>query len=1068
MDTHCTVCGTAIQEKWKFCPGCGSKLVDLVKDSPERRQLTVMFVDLVDSTKLSVKLDPEDMRDILQSYHDSCAREIAQFDGYVAKYMGDGVLAYFGWPMAHEDDAERAVHAALKIVEVGKNLNPRPDLKLQVRIGIATGLVIVGDRLGTGASLERAVIGETPNLAARLQGLAEPNTVVIASSTRQLLGTQFEFEDGGMHALKGFDEPVHVWQVIAARQIASRFQAVRTMAPTPLMGRSAEMHRLESLWHEVLGGRGQVALVSGEAGIGKSRLVRAFAETRCATDSATFVELQCSPHHTQSALFPIVEWLRRQISEYTHTRGESLSWEDLKAFLGETSFNLEEVLPIFANILAIAMPVGHPPQHLTPERRRRLTQQYLMSLSTERVQTKPMLYLMEDLHWADPSTLEFMELFAEQIRSKPILALFTYRPDFSSAWSSQNHITNLVLGRLQGDDAVELVRRVPGAQELAPKILERVLAKTDGIPLYLEEFTKAIIESQQASRNGDASDVMIPATLQDSLLARLDRLGAAKEVAQMASMLGREFDHAVMQAVWTGGRSILDDGLHRLVEGDFLIPRSEPSRQTYLFKHALIQDAAYESLLKSSRVTNHRHIAEVIELQFSDIAAQQPELLARHYDAGKCAAKAVQFWLAAGQQSLQRNAYVEAIAHLRNGQRLVDDLGDNHQRSRNALDLEISLIPALVAADGYGAPEVEASSKRAMELCDMVGDVPRKFPALFGLWTFHCVRANHATSLELAFQFLTLAEAAKNEALVLEGNLIVGIALFFQGRLSEAVVSLDKCVADYDRQRHGDHAFQFGQDPAVVACNFLSWVHWLLGNSEKALHCGNQALSLARSLGHPFSLSFALSFAGWHRLYCRECESADEFIREDIQLCTDQDIQVFLAHGLVLSAWSACESGNVVRGISEMKAALDSFRATGARCFLPYWDAFFAMAHATAGDTPKADEILRQTFEEMERSGERWAEAELYRYRGLLLSRQGADAEEIEQSYRRALEVADRQGAKAWSLRAATSLAQMLKDQGKGSEGRDVLERVVGTFSPDAGSRDLDDARSLLGLVSQS
>jgi predicted ATPase len=512
----------------------------------------------------------------------------------------------------------------------------------------------------------------------------------------------------------------------------------------------------------------------------------------------------------------------------------------------------------------------------------------------------------------------------------------------------------------------------------------------------------------------------------------------------------------------------LDEGLQRLVEAEFLMPGSEPTRQSYLFKHALIQDAAYESLLRRSRITNHRHIAEVIEQQFHDIATQQPELVARHYEAGKCAEKAVQLWLKAGQQSLQRNAHMESVAHVRNGLRLIGELPDNSERTRNDLDLEITLIPALIAANGYAAPEVEVSCKRAMELCDTVGEAPQKFPALFGLWTFHCVRANHATSLELACEFLKLADAAKNEALILEGYLIVGIAHFFQGHLSEALASLDKCIGSYDRGRHGDHAFRFGQDPGVVAFNHLSWVHWLLGDPQKAFRYSDQAISLARSLGHPFTLSFALTFAAWLRLWCHERESAEVFIREDVQLCTDQQIQIFLAYGQVLSGWSTCESGNVVEGIREMKAALEFFQLIGARCYLPYWEAFFAMAHAAVGETKTADELVRQAFAEMERSGERWSEAELHRYCAVLLTQQGAGTKEIEQSYRHALEVADRQGATAWSLRAATGFAQWLKDQGKESEGRDVLERVIGTFPPDATSRDLADARSLFSLVSQS
>ncbi len=1082
LPVKCANCGFTNDPGAQYCGGCGNSLALAVDPTPvpearaereasvaERRQLTVMFSDLVGSTELSTTLDPEDLRDIIRAYQDTCGKVIAEYDGYIARYMGDGIMVYFGYPQAHEDDAERAVHAGLDIVEAVSALSPLPDVTLQVRVGIATGRVVVGDVIGEGASSEKVVVGETPNLAARLQGLAQPDTVVIAPATRYLLGTQFEYEDLGEHTLKGLAQPLRIWRVLARRAVQSRFEAVRAAGMIPLVDRVEEVGLLQSRWDSVLNGSGQIVLVGGEAGIGKSRLARVLVDVVHEDASAWAMEFQCSPYHTQSALYPVIEFLQQQIYTGSRPKDDAAKWAGLEAFLDNTHLDIEQALPLFANLLTIPFPAGQPPLTLTSERQRHVTQQYLLSLITELTQTKPVVLLLEDLHWADPSTLELVDFFVEQVPRERILALFTHRPEFTPPWSSRRQVTSILVDRLQGDDAIELVRQASGTQELAPEMIKTVVEKTDGVPLYLEEFTKTVVESHAAAdaSGGKASDIVIPSSLHDSLLARLDRLGKAKGIAQLAAMLGREFSAEVLQAVWTEDQETLRIGLQRLVEAEFIYPRGEPPHERYLIKHALIQDAAYESLLKSSRVRKHQHIAGVMEARFPDIVSAQPELLAQHYAAGKVPEKAVQFWLTAGQQTLRRNAHVEAIAHLHSGLAAVDKLPATPERALTEINLQIALVPALLAAKGYGAPDVELACTRALQMCDTVGDVPQKFFALFGLWTFHVVRANHATSLEHASRFFALAEAAKNDDLLLEGYLIVGIAHFFLGDFAKALSNFEQCIKRYERERHGGHAFQFGQDPAVIALNYLSWIYWLLGDPKEALRRSDEAVSLARDLNHPFSLSFALSFAGWHRLYCRDRTAADEIIRETVQLCTDQQIQVFLAHGRVLAAWSKCEAGNLDEGIVEMQAALDYFRATGSRCFLPYWDAFFAMAHAAAGNTSKADEVLAKAIEEMEEFGERWSEPELHRYRGMLLHQQGAASDEVERCHRQALEVAQRQGTKAWALRAATSLAEYLSEQGKRAEARAVLQEVLSGFPPNVDGKDFDDARRLLAVLVQ-
>ncbi len=1068
----CPDCGSANVTGAKFCGFCGRALVagavaGVVPEAKarqnlsERRQLTVMFCDLADSTALSARLDPEDTREVIRLYQETASRVIAEFDGFIARYMGDGILAYFGYPRAYENAAERAIHAGLNVVGAVTALEPMPGLKLRVRVGIATGLVVVGDTVGSGWASEKDVIGDAPNLAARLQSLAPPNSVIIAPSTQRLASGQFDFQDLGEQTLKGIAQPVRAWRVIGERHVESRFQAARVAPLTPLVGREAECNLLRDRWQKVVAGHGQVVGIGGEAGIGKSRLARVIIdETR--DDSAVWViELQCSPFHTQSSLYPVADHLRQRIFGDERLQDDALRWAAIEAYLRTTSLNVDDALPLFANLLSVPPPANRPPAAITPDRARLLMRHFLVTVLIDMARASPGIFILEDLHWADPSTLDLVDFFIERMRDARILVLLTHRPEFDHPLAPQAHVTSVALARLRGADASELVRLAFREQDFAPDVLRKVIEKTDGVPLYIEEFTKAVVESRQAAISAATSQVVIPASLHDSLLARLDLLGEAKGIAQLASMLGREFDRDVLAAVWTGSAESLTAGLARLMQAEFIYRSSDGARERYLFKHALIQDAAYESLLKSSRVTHHRRIAEVLEKQFANVMAEQPEVVAHHYAAGRVPERAAQLWLDAGQRSLRRNAHVEAAAHLRSALATLAETPDAPQRSLAELDMQITLGTALVAAKGYASPDVQATWSRAQALCAIVGDVPQQFPALFGLWMYECVGAHHRAALLLTENIVRRAEAVGSDDLLIEARLAMAISKFFLGELADAQAHFERVGAMYDPTRHASHRFQFGQDPASVAQNYLSWIHWLRGETRVALETSERALAFARSLEHPFTLSFALAFAGWHRLYCRDLPGADALTAEEIQLCTDEEIPVFLSHGHVMAAWSRCEKGDAT-GPAAMQSALDFFRATGSRCFLPYWDAFHADALSARGDHAEASLLLDHAFAAMEATDERWAEAELHRIRGLLLERRGEGAAAIEACHRRALASARQRGAKAWELRAAASLASCLRAQGRNADARAELTAALSDLGALSGSRDFVDATQQL------
>ena len=708
----------------------------------ERRQLTVLFCDLVDSTVLASRLDPEELREVVRAYQEACAKVIARFEGHIAQYLGDGLLVYFGYPLAHEDDAQRAVRAGLGIVEALGQLNTRLTqewgVHLAVRLGCHTGLVVVGE-VGGGARQEQLALGETPNLAARLQGIAAPNALVVSAATVQLLGGFFTSQSLGTSELKGLAQPIEVYQVLHESMARSRLEAAGSTGLTPLVGREQEVQLLLERWSQVKDGSGQVVLLSGEAGIGKSRLVQVLKEHVAAEPQSWLTPCQCSPYHQNTALYPWIDLLERVALRFERDESPQQRLSKLEGFLVQYGLPLAEAVPLFASLLSLPLTADYASLTMAPEQQKQKTMQALLTILLRIAAQQPVLFVMEDLHWVDPSTLELLSLLVDQGPTTRILALLTFRPDFSPPWTGRAHLTQVTLNRLSRRQAAEMTDRVAHGKALPTEVVEQVVAKTDGVPLFVEELTKMVLESgllqereERYELRGPLSPLAIPTTLHDSLMARLDRLATVKALAQLGATLGREFSYELLQAVAPWDEETLQQGLHQLVEAEFLYQRGLLPQATYLFKHALIQDAAYQSLLRSTRQQYHQRIAQVLEARFPETVEMQPELVAHHYTEAGLAEQAMPYWQRAGQHAIERSAHVEAISHLTQGLAVLTTLPDTPERLLHELNAHITLGDALKTIKGWGAPEVEQAYARALDLCQAYRRHPPAVPGAAG------------------------------------------------------------------------------------------------------------------------------------------------------------------------------------------------------------------------------------------------------------------------------------------------------------------------------------------------
>ena len=905
-------------------PQPASPPVAPVASDAERRQLTVLFCDLVDSTALARQLDPEDLREVVRAYQEACAKVIARFEGHIAQYLGDGLLVYFGYPLAHEDDAQRAVRAGLGMVEALGQLNTRlaqeRGVHLAVRLGIHTGLVVVGE-MGGGTRQEQLALGETPNLAARLQGLAAPNTLVISAATLQLLGGFFACQSLGTPLLKGFTQPLEVYQVLSESTARSRLDAVGRTGLTPLVGREQEVGLLLERWAQVKDGVGQVVLLSGEAGIGKSRLVQILKEQVAAEPQAWLTPCQCSPYYQNSALYPMIDLLERVVLQFDREETPQQKRSKLEGLLVQHGLPLAEAVPLFAALLSLPLTADYTPLLLSPAQQKQKTLQALLTMLLRIAAQQPVLFVMEDLHWVDPSTLEFLSLLVDQGPTARILALLTCRPDFSPPWTGRSHLTQVTVTRLPRRQAMEVIRQVAHGKALPPEVVEQIVAKTDGVPLFVEELTKMVLESgllqereERYELTGPLPPLAIPTTLHDSLMARLDRLAIVKGMAQLGATLGREFSYALLQAVSPWDEGILQRGLHQLVEAEFLYQQGLPPQATYVFKHALIQDAAYQSLLRSTRQQYHQRIAQVVEARFPEICDTQPELVARHYTTAGCAEQAIPYWQRAGQQASDRSAHLEAISHYTTGIELLKALPETPERTQHALTLHIALGAALQMAKGIAAPEVEQAFTQARALCQQVGETPQLVPVLFGLWRFYVVRPQLHTAREIAETLLRLAQRAHDRVLSVVAHYALGATWFWLGALPAARLHLEEAIVHYRPDQRGNLVFRMGQDPGVACRAFAAMTLWLLGYPDQALTHIQEALALAHELSHPYSLAFARWGAAIVSQFRRDVPAVHEHAEAAVALSTERGFPLWAAQGTSLRGWALAMQGQAEEG----------------------------------------------------------------------------------------------------------------------------------------------------------
>jgi class 3 adenylate cyclase/predicted ATPase len=955
------------------------------KDTAERRQVTVMFSDLVGSTALSARMDPEDLREIISAYQKCVAETVRRFGGFVAKYMGDGVLVYFGYPQAHEDDAERAVRAGLELIPAVSALKAASPL--QTRVGIATGLVVVGDLIGSGAAQEQAVVGETPNLAARLQGIAEPNTVVTAESTRKLLGNLFELQDLGAKDLKGIGGRVRAWAALRPASVESRFEALHASGLTALVGREEELELLLRRWSRTKSGEGQVVLLSGEAGIGKSRLTAALLE-RLANEPHTRLRYFCSPQHTDSAFYPIISQMERAAA-LVHDDIPQARLDKLDMMLAQTSTSKQDVA-LFAEMLSLPNDGRYPAIDLAPEQRRQRTLEALTTQVAKLASQRPVLMIFEDAHWTDPTTLELFGRIVDRIPSLRVLLIVTFRPEFDPPWIGRPYVTALTINRLAQRDIEVMIDRVVGNKLIPANVRQDIIERTDGIPLFVEEMTKAVLEAenedeaQRTAATVPSTALAVPASLQASLMARLDRLGPAKEVAQIGAAIGREFSHPLLAALTHKAEAELQSALNRLTAAGLLFRQGAPPNATYLFKHALVRDAAYGTLLREPRHALHASIAETLENQFAEIAQSQPELLAHHFTQAGMTEAAIEWWRAAGQRSLARSALVEGAEQLSRA------LG------------QIATLPA--------TPDLRREEIK----------------------------------LEVAFA----------NALVLTGDPVGGKEHY------------DRALAIYDPTEHRPVTTRSGRDVGVALLSSRSSCLWLLGYPAASRDDGERAVKNAREIGHATTLMFALHGAGFNHTCRRDLAAAIARIDELIALAEEKDAPYWKATGTALRGWLFALTGKASDAVRAITSGITSLRSTGTTLYEPRHLWHLAMAYAELGQLDDAWRCIDEAMAKVERSQEKWCEAEVHRIAGeIALKSLAPGPERAEAYFNHALAVARKQQAKSWELRAAMSMARLWRDQGKRAEARELLAPVYGWFTEGFDTLDLKEAKALLDEI---
>jgi class 3 adenylate cyclase/predicted ATPase len=1035
----------------------------LPKVKAERRHLTVLFCDMVGSTFLSTQLDPEDLRNILHEFQGHCSDAIQRYDGHVARYMGDGVLAYFGFPQAHEDDAERAVNAALAMLEA-VSAQRMPDMpSLEIRVGIATGLVVVGDLIGEGPSREFALVGEAPNLAAWLQQHADPNQILVSPATRRLLGEAFQLADLGEHEVKGHERHVRIWRVLGRRVVPSRFEARRSSTVTTFVGRKSELGELHKNYKLAKRGKGRMILLSGDPGMGKSRLIVALCNELAEEDCRT-LSFQCSAYHTSSAWYPVIRHLEDAAGISSEATPDD-KLDKLEEFVDRhVKEQRDSIVPLLAALLSVPTGDRYPPLELIPQQQKNRTFTALLTLLQAQSKQQPVILVFEDIHWIDPTSLALLERLRDRVRSWRSLVVASFRSEYALAWPDQPHITSLGIKRLDTEHVASMIESLAGENGLSRRVIDQIVMKTDGVPLYVEEVTKAVIEAGESNENGGSGlepAVTVPATLHESLMARLDQAASMKAIAQMASAIGREFSLRLLQVIAQLPRRDVRAAIDRLLSTGLLFRCDHAAEQTYAFKHALVQDEAYASMLRDERRQLHVRIAEAICAKFIDIVDAAPELVAHHYTKAAAIRPAVDYWLKAGRQASGRSAFVEATTHFQIALELLTELPADRERDGLELQLQQSLASALIATKGFGAAETTDAFRRALVLCQKFEGSPQIFAVLNGMVGVHMMRAEFEQSRKVALDLLTRARGQSDPTPIMMGHRVLGMSQFVIGELTAARESLRSAISLYDVSKHAPLAVIFSQDFKATAQAYLGLASVLQGDIDGGLADGRGALDHAEQLRHPHSICYVLPFLAGAYLAAGKPAEAYPVAERAITLSGEYGFPQWSAGGLMLRGWARVDLDDVEQGLADIRSSIGALEATGTLIWVQFARFLFAQALTKAKQARLAMELVEQILGQIGGTSGRWYEAELHRLKGdLLLGLRQRGAAEV--SYETAISVAKRQDARLWELRAMNALCAMWRDQPRMSELNIRLGSLCAGFEPSTVNPDVLKARMLL------
>jgi class 3 adenylate cyclase/predicted ATPase len=1041
----------------------------LLQEAPERRHLTIMFCDLVGSTALTARLDPEDMADLIRAFQSAVATAIARFDGHVAKWMGDAALVYFGYPRAHEDGAGRAARAGLALIDAVALLRQEREVALEVRIGISSGLVVVGELTGEGEAWLRGLVGDTPNLAMRLQDRADPDTIVVSDSTRRLLGKAFAMRALGPQKIKGFETEIEAWHILYERADVTRFEASHSGVLTPFIGREHEMTLLAERWRQCTAGDGQVVLVPGEAGIGKSRLIAMLRE-RIGTERHIVLRYQCSPHHTNDAFYPVIGQIW-YVAGLTSGEPPATRLEKLEKMVRSTGLACDEIVPYLAALFGLPTAPRYPALDMPPSELMERTIAVLLAMVAGLAKAAPILMIVEDAHWIDPTSRDQVGRIVEMIRRLPVLLVITYRPEFSASWADHSHAAVLPLSRFSRPQAVAMVEGVTAGRKLPSEVLEQIVAKTDGVPLFMEELTKSVLESGLLREQGDAfvlasvlTPLAIPSTLHDSLTARLDRLSPIKEIAQIGAAIGREFSHALLEAVAPSKGAALDEALRQLIDAELIHSRGAGATASYVFKHALVQDAAYGSLLRSRRQRIHADIAQALQ-QHATEEEYPPATIAHHYTEAGLAEPAARSWLAAAEQALSQSAPVEAERHASTGLSLIARIAPGLARDALELALLVARANALVPLKSIPAPETFAALTAAKQLLDRgVGTDLQRVSVLYGLCTATTLRAEMAQAFDLARQIISVAERQNDPTYQLVGYRLLATLQFYAGQNREALRSLQIGAKYRDPIRQRPISYRFGWDPALAVLCFEMLVRLSLGLLDSAAEIGERVRAELADHGHPPSIATATFCGGtWPMAVLGDFESLERDSAALVAYCTEQKVeQIRLLAGLH-HAYARAMREPVEANIAPIRAAHDAVRRTNSNAGDSILFANLAEALLVAGDFAGTDAVLQDAFAFTEQSGEGYWLADLHRLKGqLALHRPPHDRRLAEACFIKAIEVARSQEARLLELRAATDLARLWRDSAAGHDSRALLQPILAAIEGGETARDVRNARALL------